>query len=272
MPQFFERAEPNALWQVDLIEEKPTAIGPVHGVFYIDDHSRCCVGGGFFFEKDAENVLQVGVEAVSTHGLPVEILSDNGAQFRPTLPEARAAGAKTRYQRGWEALGTTVTFAAPYHPQTKGKEERFNRFVEEDFLTEVRQNVTSLEDLNTRWRAWQEWYNTQWTHSALGGQPPASRYRPGVSVDPATLWRVFATVETRKVRLNGTIQVENVSYAVPQGWERRTVRVHRLGHRLRVLGGKANQLLGEWTVSSTERQPSRRSLDCNQVAYLYTAT
>ena len=72
-----------------------------------------------------------------------------------------------------------------------------------------------------------------------------------LAVAPATLWRAFATEETRKVRLAGTIQVDCVSYPLPKGWERRTVRVHRLGHLLRVLGGKDQQLLGEWMVSST---------------------
>lgn len=44
----FERARPNALWQIDLIEKEPSAIGDVHGVPIIDDHSRYLVGLRFY--------------------------------------------------------------------------------------------------------------------------------------------------------------------------------------------------------------------------------
>ncbi|MCL5959770.1 MAG: integrase core domain-containing protein [Chloroflexi bacterium] len=248
IPQFFERTEPNALRQVDLVEDERTAIGIVHGVFYLDDYSRYCVGGRFFFDKTEDNVLQVGLNAVVQHGLPVEILSDNGPQFQVVDDQARASGTKTRYQSGWEALGVTVTFAAPYHPQTKGKEERFNRFVKEDFLDEVRDRVTSLEDLNERFALWQRWYNEQWQHSALNFNPPISRYRPGMKIAKETLWQTFAKEETRKVRLDGKIQVGKSFYQLPKGWERNRVRIYRFGNQLKVIGGKENRLLGEWTL------------------------
>jgi hypothetical protein len=38
-PQSFERAQPNARWQRDLIEEEKAAMGTVQGVFYLDDYS-----------------------------------------------------------------------------------------------------------------------------------------------------------------------------------------------------------------------------------------
>jgi transposase InsO family protein len=236
------------LRQVDLLEDERTACGTVHGVFYLDDHSRYCVAGEFFHDKSEQHVLAVGLRAAREHGLPVEILSDNGAQFRPVQEELRAQGAQTRYERGWAALGVQVTFAGAHHPQTKGKEERFNRFVKEDFLDEVRDRVTSLADLNARFATWLAWYNTAHAHSALGFQPPQSRYRPGMPIDPATLWRAFASEESRKVRLDGKIQVGKKLYQLPRGWERSHVRVHRLAGRMIVVGGKENRLLGEWLV------------------------
>jgi transposase InsO family protein len=248
VPHFFERAAPHALWQVDLLEEEKTACGTVHGVFYLDDHSRYAVAGAFFHDKREEHVLTVGIQAVQTHGLPLEVLSDNGAQFRPVGEELRAQGAQTRYEQGWAALGVMVTFAGPYHPQTKGKEERFNRFVKEDFLDEVRDQVSSLADLNARFGTWLQWYNLAHAHSTLGFQPPQSRYRPGLAVDPATLWRAFAREESRKVRLDGKIQVGNRLYQLPSGWERSHVRVYQLGGQLRVVGGKENRLLGTWPL------------------------
>ncbi len=246
VPQFFERTEPNALRQVDLLEDEKTAIGTVHGVFYLDDHSRYCVGGEFFFDKSEDNVLQVGLDAAVGSGLPMEMLSDNGSQFRVVNEQGREAGTKTRYQAGWETLGTKVTFAAPYHPQTKGKEERFNRFVKEDFLDEVRDKVRDLDELNGLFAEWLRWYNQERPHSALGYRPPKSRFRAGLKVGEATVWQAFAKEGTRKVRLDGKIQVGKDLYQLPRGWERSHVRVYRLGSKLKVIGGKENRLLGEW--------------------------
>ncbi len=248
IPQFFERDAPNALWQTDLLEDEPTAIGNVHGVFYLDDHSRCCVGGAFYLDKGEEGVLLTGMEAALKYGLPQELLSDNGSQFQVVNEAARASGTKTRYQAGWESLGATVTFAAPHHPQTKGKEERFNRFVNEDFLNEVRDKVKSEQDLNERFQQWRQYYNEKWRHSSLNFQPPASRYREGMKVDAATLWAAFAKEESRTARLDGKIQVDNKLYQLPNGWEKARVRVYRLGNRLKAVGGKENRLLGEWTL------------------------
>jgi transposase InsO family protein len=248
VPRFFERAAPNALWQVDLIEDEATAIGQVHGVFYLDDHSRVCVGGEFFRDKGEEGVLGVAVRAIAQNGLPLQVLSDNGSQFRVVQEQARGEGAKTRFEAGFERLGVKVTFAAPHHPQTKGKEERFNRFVIEDFLNEVRAKVGSLRELNERFEAWRGWYNERREHSALGFKAPKSRYRSGLEVAAPTAWMAFAREETRKVRLDGKVQVGKALYQLPKGWERSQVRVYRLGGKVKVFGGKENRHLGEWQV------------------------
>ena len=246
VPQFFERTEPNALWQTDLIEDEKTAIGSVNGVFFLDDYSRQCVGGKFFATKAEDGVLSVALGAIVESGVPLEVLSDNGSQFRVVDQEARANGAKTRFETGFEALGTKVTFAGPYHPQTKGKEERFNRFVIEDFLNEVRDKITDLQDLNDRFERWRQWYNEQRPHSALSFKPPRSRYRPGLKLDEAPVWQAFAKDETRRVQLNGKVQVGKQFYQVPRGWERSQVRIYRLAGKLKIVGGKENRLLGEW--------------------------
>ncbi len=206
------------------------------------------MGGEFFADKGEEGALSVGLGAIVANGLPLEVLSDNGSQYRVVDQEARDNGTKTRYEAGFEALGTRVTFAAPHHPQTKGKQERFNRFVIEDFLNEVRDKVTSLEDLNERFERWRQWYNQEHPHSALNFRPPRSRYRPGLRLDEALVWQAFAKEETRRVRLDGKVQVGKSFYQVSRGWERSQVRIYRLAGKLKIVGGKENRLLGEWQV------------------------
>ncbi len=99
VPHFSARAEPNALWQVDLIEDEPTAVGKVQGIVSLDDHSRTCVGGGFFAHKGEENVLAVGIDAVTENGLPVDVLSGNWSRFRP-VGGAAVKGETICYRQG----------------------------------------------------------------------------------------------------------------------------------------------------------------------------
>ena len=55
-------------------------------------------------------------EVFSQHGLPDQIVSDNGPQFT-----------SDEFRRFTEANGITHTFSAPYHPATNGLAERFVR-------------------------------------------------------------------------------------------------------------------------------------------------
>jgi len=53
---------------------------------------------------------------VGRNGIPDSVLSDNGPQFSAVL-----------WQRVPKALGNDTNYATPYHPQTGGKVERFNK-------------------------------------------------------------------------------------------------------------------------------------------------
>ncbi|XP_065192451.1 uncharacterized protein K02A2.6-like [Sycon ciliatum] len=53
-------------------------------------------------------------EVFAQHGLPDQIVSDNGPQFT-----------SDEFRRFTEANGITQTFSAPYHPSTNGLAERF---------------------------------------------------------------------------------------------------------------------------------------------------
>lgn len=223
----------------------------VHGVFYLDDHSRYLLGGGFFLDKGEEGLLTVSERCLLENGLPQEVLSDNGSQYRVIEEQARLSGTKTRYEGGWESLGVKVTFAAPYHPQTKGKEERLNRFIIEDFLNEIRDRVGSLLELNQAFERWRERYNTRWPHSSLGYRPPSSRYQRGMEVAAQQVFTAFAKESTRKVRRDGKIQVGKCFYQLPQGYGGRRVFVQQLAGRTRVTVGKDRTVLLDLGVRLT---------------------
>jgi hypothetical protein len=68
----FERAQPNELWQIDLIEREPTAIGEVYGVPILDDHSRYLAGLRFFLTKGAETALLTTYRLCGRTALPLK--------------------------------------------------------------------------------------------------------------------------------------------------------------------------------------------------------
>jgi len=211
--QRFERAKPNELWQIDLIEKEPTAIGDVYGAAIIDDHSRYLVGLRFFLTKEAETALLTAYLAMAENGTPAEILCDRGGQF----VDPTGVGT-THFEEILKALGIKLSIAP--RAQTKGKEERIIQFIQRDFLDEVRWQVTSLADLNQRGGAWRRDYNQ--THiNETTMCTPAERYSPGLRVDPQFLKRLFAREERRKVTREATVRYQNRRFKVPKdyiGW------------------------------------------------------
>ena len=87
---------------------------------------------------------------------------DNGAAYRSKHLEHITA-----------SLGIALIHAKPYQPQGKGKIERFNRRVRQQFST--LRSTALLNDLNERFDAWlrQEYSVTR--HSAIG-QTPMQRF------------------------------------------------------------------------------------------------
>jgi hypothetical protein len=113
----FERAQPNELWQIDLIEKEPTSIGDVYGVPIADDHSRYLLGLRFFLTKHTGTVLLTTYLAMAQNGTPKEILCDRGGQF----VDPSGVGT-TQFEQVTDALGIGLRIAPL--TQTKAKKER----------------------------------------------------------------------------------------------------------------------------------------------------
>ena len=96
----WERARPNELWQMDIVGgvllEDGTECKVLTG---IDDHSRFCVCAGVLVRALARPVCAHFVEALERHGVPDEVLTDNGKVFTnryglapPRCSSTRSAG------------------------------------------------------------------------------------------------------------------------------------------------------------------------------------
>ena len=79
--RFFERSEPNQLWQVDITMWTVAKGLKVYLIGFLDDYSRYIVGWGLFAAQGSSQVLEVLRNAIAQYGSPKEILSDQGRQF-----------------------------------------------------------------------------------------------------------------------------------------------------------------------------------------------
>lgn len=210
--QRFEAEHPNDLWQTDIMGK----IGfPKVGILYLiatlDDHSRFCPAGRWFKTQGKLNVFAIWYESLERWGLPKAMLQDEGSQYK-----ARARFGQADYQFYASALKIDLIFAK--RAQTKGKIERFWRFVQDDFVREV-WSAKSLGEINYHFQAWLKRYNYSFKSRYFGYRTRASRYRPsGRRKSRAELRTLLTIEERRKVTRESTISLYGRYYYVPPGY------------------------------------------------------
>ena len=182
--QRFEREAPNLLWQMDFKGHMPlSGGGDCHPLTVIDDHSRYALGLAACANEQTETVQKALTRIFERYGLPNNILADNGSPWG-----AGPYRAWTRLGVWLLKLGIWLDHGRPYHPQTHGKNERFNRTVKAEVFALRR--FHDLTEAQGALDAWRTIYNLERPHEALGQEVPASRYRPSQRSMPAKLPQV----------------------------------------------------------------------------------
>lgn len=173
-PQYtrFEHPAPNDVWQMDFKGRFPLGDRQMcHPLTMVDDHSRYALCLQACSNEQAETVQQHLERTFRRYGLPSAFLVDNGVPWGTCSPVRW-----TRLRVWLLKLGVDVIYARPYHPQTKGKNERFHRTLKAEVLS-MRTFRTSSE-LQKAFDRWRHVYNNERPHQSLGQNVPASRYRP----------------------------------------------------------------------------------------------
>jgi transposase InsO family protein len=175
----FERERPNELWQMDFKGSIRTGSGPCHPLTVVDDHSRYSVCVSACCNQREETVRPVLVSVFQEYGLPEGILSDNGSCWGSSDSRYTKLGA------WFLRLGIGIHHGGAYHPQTQGKNERFNRTLKAEALSgrefsDGRACQSAFDDFRRR-------YNHDRPHESLGMSVPASRYVRSDRVYPERL-------------------------------------------------------------------------------------
>jgi putative transposase len=209
----FQAEFSNELWQSDMLfgpYVQRVGGGKMQAHLYVllDDASRVVPHGEFYQDQGLASFLHCFQRGIATRGLPWSLYVDNGQVFR-SVQLARIAA----------SLGIVIIHSAPYQPEGRGKVERFFRTVREQFLANLdRQRTLSMEELNERFWAWLELYQSR-EHSALG-TTPLLRWQRDIErvrqVPPNTdLHRLFLHRLDRRVRRDSTFMLHKRFYEVP---------------------------------------------------------
>jgi transposase InsO family protein len=175
----FERAQPNQLWQTDLFTfVLKRQNRRVYLVAFLDDHSRFIVGYGLHTSQSAVLVIEVLRAALAAHGVPREILTDNGTQYVTWR-------GKSAFSRELDKHGIGQIVATPRRPQTLGKIERFWGTLWRECVE--RAVFVDLGDARQRIGHFIDHYNFQRPHQGIDGLVPADRFFGAASEVKRTL-------------------------------------------------------------------------------------
>ncbi len=170
--QRFERPAPNELWQIDFKGEFPMSNRQdCYPLTILDDHSRYVVCLSACPGPDHDTVKARLQAVFQQYGLPQTLYSDNG----PPWGSVNSPSGHTRLTAWLMRLDVEVIHGRPYHPQGRGKEERFHRTLKAELLQDRR--FDDLPHAQSQFDPFRAMYNHERPHEALKKDVPASRYR-----------------------------------------------------------------------------------------------
>ncbi|UHS62296.1 IS481 family transposase [Agrobacterium vaccinii] len=220
----FEREAPNLLWQMDFKGRIRMACGNwCYPLTIIDDHSRFAIAIEACLDERLGTVRSRLETILRRYGLPMAIYCDNGNPWDTGVPN--------QWTRLWVwllKLGIELIHSRPYHPQGRGKNERFHRSLKAEVI-----DFATFSDQAHAQKAFDRWrdiYNHHRPHEAIGMAVQASRYRPSPRPFPSQLPEpVYDSTETIRCvsSTKGYVSFKGKAWRVPNAF-----RSERLAIRL----------------------------------------
>jgi transposase InsO family protein len=168
----WERDEPMALWQLDIVGGAFLADGTEAKVVTgVDDHSRYCVIASVVARATGRAVCLAFAAALRGYGVPGEVLTDNGKQFTDRFGK----GGEVLFDRICRDNGIVHRLTQPRSPTTTGKVERFHGSLRRELLDDA-VPFADLPAAQAAVDAWVREYNTTRPHQAIAMAVPADRF------------------------------------------------------------------------------------------------
>lgn len=212
----------NQLWQADtmygpFVTNQQGKPAQTRLVAFIDDASRLCCHGQFFFNENTHALVAAIRSAFYKRGIPEQLYVDNGSIYvslEITLICAR--------------VGCILTHTPIRDGAAKGKIERFFRTVRDTFLSR-QLDLSSLDALNRQFNAWVEDQYNAANHSAIAMRPidrfgldlKRIRFLPPDQLND----ELFYAEDSRKVKKDNTFSFQNIRYEAPADLRDKTITI-----------------------------------------------
>lgn len=247
---------PNQLWQADFTHWSLADRTGVEILTFLDDHSRYITACTAHPVTTVAVVLADFRAAVTTHGAPAGVLTDNGLVFT-----ARPRHGINAFEAHLAAAGITKINGSPNHPQTQGKVERFQQSLKKHLAT--RAPASDLPGLQAQIDAFIAYYNTVRPHRGLERATPDTAYRALPKATPTgapTGWRI----RTDRVDKTGSVTVRLHSklhhIGIGRTYARTPIRMFIHDRRILIIDATTGAVLRDFLLDPT-RDYQSRSLD-----------
>jgi transposase InsO family protein len=169
----WERSRAMELWQMDVVGGVRLADGSEAKVITgVDDHSRFCVSAYVVARATARPTCDALALAMRSHGVPAQILTDNGKVFTGRFGKGTG---EVLFDRICRENGIRHLLTAPRSPTTTGKVERFHKTLRREFLDG--KSFESIAGAQVQLDAWVREYNFERPHQSLGMAVPWDRFQ-----------------------------------------------------------------------------------------------
>lgn len=206
----WERARAMELWQMDIVGGVQLVDGVRASIVSgIDDHSRFIVSAMVVERATARPVCDALADAMRTHGVPRQVLTDNGKVFTGRFGPGTG---EVLFDRICRENGIKHLLTAPRSPTTTGKIERWHKTLRREFLNG--RVFDSVTDAQERLDRWVHEYNHDRRHQGIGDVVPWERFRLAVSEPVEPVESIEEPTTTRKVDRKGHVSFAASRYPV----------------------------------------------------------
>lgn len=217
----FEKSVPNEMLQGDFKGHFAMKNGKrCHTLNILDDHSRFCLCTEALESETFSAVKPVLERVFDEYGLPFSFLCDNGNPWG--TPQSVGY---TQFEVWLMELGVLTIHGRPRHPQTQGKEERFNRSFTRECLKG--KEFDDLAHAQSCFDEYRRFYNEKRPHFALGLDVPAQHYEPSKRRMPTKIeaWEYGPEYRLCKVKDTGYFTYNGQGYFLSEAFGGKTIAV-----------------------------------------------
>jgi len=249
--QPWEKRHINVLWQTDCSDgvwlPDPAGLKKVKMtslITFIDDASRVCTHGEFYWSEKLPNLMDCFRKAVAKRGLVEKLYMDNGAIFR-----------SNQWRSVCAELGITQKFAEKQRAPGKGKVERHYLTIQRSFYKEAEHaDLRTLEELNEFFWAWLDLRYHNEIHSRIKQRPIERWQQEEHRVKRVSPERVR---EALKLRVNRKVNFRTALISIDG----------RQYQASKALGG--DQVQARWPFDCTEQVEVWKQGELVEIAKLY---